>query len=74
MTGIEKKLNNEGGKAEERGCFDQARIHECPQTNRQRFNYFHAPTYALVSYIIKPALIIYIKTLYSLIAPTCFDS
>jgi hypothetical protein len=25
------------------------------------FNYFHTPTYALVSYIIKPALIIYIK-------------
>jgi len=24
MTGIEKKLNNEGGKAEEMGCFDQA--------------------------------------------------
>jgi hypothetical protein len=35
-----------------------------------KFNYFHTPTYALVSYIIKSALIIYIKTLYSLIAPT----
>ena len=35
MTGIEKKLNVEGGKTEERGCFDQARIHECPQTNKE---------------------------------------
>jgi hypothetical protein len=37
-------------------------------------HYFHTPTYALVSYIIKSALIIYIKTLYSLIAPRCFDT
>jgi hypothetical protein len=42
--------------------------------NSDVFNYFHTPTYALVSYIIKSALIIYIKTLYSLIAPTCFDT
>jgi hypothetical protein len=41
---------------------------------RHAANYFHTPTYALVSYIIKSALIIYIKTLYSLIAPTCFDT
>jgi hypothetical protein len=38
------------------------------------FNYFHTPTYALVSYIIKLVLIIYIKTLYSLTAATCFDT
>jgi hypothetical protein len=38
------------------------------------FSYFHTPTYALVSYTIKLALIIYIKTLYSLTAPTCFDT
>jgi hypothetical protein len=38
-----------------------------------RLNYFHTPTYALVSYITKSDLIIYIKTLYSLIASTCFD-
>jgi hypothetical protein len=36
--------------------------------------YFHTPTYALVSYIVKSALIIYIKTFYSLTAPTCFDT
>jgi len=35
MTGIKKKLNNEDGKAEGRGCFDEARIHECPQTNKE---------------------------------------
>jgi hypothetical protein len=38
------------------------------------FNYFYTPTYALVSYAIKTALIVYIKTLYSLTAPTCFDT
>jgi hypothetical protein len=39
----------------------------------QRSQLFRTPIYALVPYIIKSALIIYIKTLYSLIAPTCFD-
>jgi hypothetical protein len=38
------------------------------ETSSIRFHYFHTPTYALVSYIIKS-----LKHFIHLTAPTCFD-